>query len=188
MITITADTAVTPLVVTVDAAPTADVDWQYAKFADRFRTVLRERAERAVKLGESPVIITRYEEAAAVVARAIHARNIDMVVAYHQYVLDADSPAAIETALHVLTPMVDNRKVCSVINPEYISASERVSAFFPLMEGIATSDCYAVISLAFEDLTRVEEIVVFLKQGVTEAEVLRSLLNRTPVRIGKIAL
>lgn len=186
MITIAEDTVVAPVVTVIETASPVETEWQYAQFSDRFLTVLRERTERAVKLGESDEVITRYEAAADAVARAIRVRNIDMIVAYHQYILNAANPLAVETTLHVLKPMVDSRKVCSVINRDYISSCEKITAFFPLMDGIATNDCYSVISLAFEDLTRVEEIVVFLKQGITEADVLRSLLNRTPVRIGKV--
>lgn len=187
MITIEADTAVATTVAMIDSAAPVETEWQYAKFAGIFHNVLRARAERSVKIGDSIEVTTRYAEAADMVDRAIRARNIDMIVAYHQYLLDAENPFAVETTLHVLKPMIDGRKVCSVINREYIKACEKVSTFFPFMDGVATSDCYSVISLAFEDLTRTEEIVVFLKQGINDADVLRSLLNRTPVRIGKIS-
>ena len=187
MITIEADTAVATTVAIVELPAPVETEWQYAKFAELFHTVLRERAERAVKVGDSMEVIARYSESADMVERAIRVRNIDMIVSYHQYLLDAENPTAVETTLHVLKPMVDGRKVCSVINHKYISTCEKVSAFFPFMDGVATSDCYAVVSLAFEDLTRTEEIVTFLKQDITDVDVLRSLLTRTPVRIGKVS-
>lgn len=141
--------------------------WEHSRFADHFRSVLHNRAQRAMDNGLDWDTISRYSETVEILDRAIRAQDIDMIVAYHQYILDAANPGAIETALHVLKPMTTGRKICSAITKEHIESCTQISESFAVRNGMATAECHEVITLAFHNLSRTSEIVDLLDQGVT---------------------
>lgn len=143
--------------------------WEYSRFADHFRSVLHNRAQRAVVDGLDEATISRFSETVEILDRAIRAQDIDMIVAYHQYILDAANPGAIETALHVLKPMITDRKVCSSITPAHIESCAQISESFAVRNGMVTAECHEVITLAFHNLPRTSEIVNLLDQGITAA-------------------
>jgi hypothetical protein len=150
--------------------------WEYSRFADHFRSVLHNRAQRAASDGLNEATVSRYTEAVEILDRAIRAQDIDMIVAYHQHILDAANPGAIETALHVLKPMTTDRKVCSAITKAHIESCAQISESFAVRNGMVTVECHEVITLAFHNLSRTSEIVDLLDQGVTAAADIMNIL------------
>lgn len=150
--------------------------WEHSRFANHFRSVLHNRAERAAAEGANDDLVSGYRESVDIMDRAIRAQDIDMIVAYHQYILDAENPGAVETALHVLKPMTNGKKVCSVITKEHISACARITESFAVRHGMITAECHDLITLSFYNLSRTSEIVDLLEQGITSSQEITDIL------------
>jgi hypothetical protein len=152
-------------------------EWQYAKFAAHFRNVLNNRAQQAILEGLTQEDVAHCHEAVEIIDRATQTRNIDLLVTSHQYLLSAAFPAAVEVAFHVMKPMVSGRKVCSAIKQGHISFCETVIPMFPFEYGMSTDECYAVITLGFEDISKSGAIIELLGQGITDAVEIRAKLS-----------
>lgn len=155
-----------------DTAPLTE--WQYAKFASHFRNVLNVHAQQAILEGLTQEDTARRHEAVEIIDRAIQTENIDLIVTCHQYLLDAAFPAAVEVAFHVMKPMTSGRKVCSALTQSHISFCEAVIPMFPFEYGMSTDECYAVITLGFEDISKSSEIIELLGQGITDVTEMRA--------------
>lgn len=162
------------------ATSVALTDWQHAKFANCFRTVLQNRAQQAFLEGLTQEDVALHQEAVEIIDRAIQVKNIDLIVTCHQYLIAAKLPAAVEVAFHVMKPMVTG-KVCSQIKKEHIAFCETVIPMFPFEFGMSTDECYAVIGLGFEDITKAPVILELLSSGVTDEHALREALSPRPV-------
>jgi len=161
--------------------------WQHETFASHFRSVLQERVNRAVVNGDTQEDIARCAEAVEIVDRAIQVKNMDLIVTCHQYIINATIPAAVDVAYHVMKPMLTDRKVCSAIKKEHIAFCEKIIPMFPFEFGMSTDECYAVIGLGFEDISKADAIIEFLTQGVTDEDSLRAHLTPRHVT-GKLPL
>jgi hypothetical protein len=154
-------------------------EWQYAKFASHFRNVLNVRAQQAILEGLTQEDVAHHLEAVEIIDRATQTKNIDLIVTCHQYLIGAAFPAAVEVAFHVMKPMVSGGKVCSAIKQSHISFCETVIPMFPFEYGMSTDECYAVITLGFEDISKSGAIITLLQQGITDvAEIRASLFPR----------
>lgn len=156
-------------------------EWQYAKFATHFRNVLNDRAQQAVLDGLTQEDVARHHEAVEIVDRAIQMKNIDLIVTCHQYLINASFPAAVDVAFHVMKPMISNGKVCSALKREHIAFCETVIPMFPFEFGISTDECYAVIAIGFEDISKSAAIIDLLSQGITDEVEIRNSLSPRPV-------
>lgn len=155
--------------------------WQYEKFASVFRSVLQERVNRAVVDGLTQEDIAHRAEAVEIIDRALLMQNIDLIVTCHQYIINAVFPAAVEVAFHVMKPMISSGKVCSALKQEHISFCETVIPMFPFEYGISTDECYAIITIGFEDISKASAIIDLLGKGITDEAEIRSTLSPCPV-------
>lgn len=155
-------------------------EWQYAKFAAHFRNVLENRVQQAVLNGLTQEDVARCHEAVEIMDRAIQMKNIDLIVTCHQFLIDAAFPAAVDVAFHVMKPMISRGKVCSAIKQAHISFCETVIPMFPFEYGMSTDECYAVITIGFEDISKSTAIIDLLSQGITDEAEIRNALSPRP--------
>jgi hypothetical protein len=155
-------------------------EWQYAKFASHFRNVLNVRAQQAILEGLTQEDVAHYHEAVEIIDRAIQMKNIDLIVTCHQFLIDSSFPAAVDVAFHVMKPMISSGKVCSAIKKAHISFCETVIPMFPFEYGMSTDECYAVITIGFEDISKSATIIDLLSQGITDEAGIRNALSPRP--------
>ena len=152
--------------------------WEHAAFANHFRNVLYERAVRASAAGTDLETLARYYECVYILDRAISRMDIDMVVAYHQHLLDAPEPIVLEVALTVLAPLTGGKKVCSAITKEHISICSNIASRFGVVAGDITDDGKSVLALIYSNLNRTERIMKLLDEGLTDANAIEGELVR----------
>lgn len=150
--------------------------WEHSAFANRFRDVLYERAVRASAEGTDLATLARYYECVYIVDRAISRLDSDMIVAYHQHLLDAPEPLILEIALTALAPLTDGRKVCSAITSQHIAICSEVTSRFGIVAGDVSDECKAVISLAFQYARHSDLILTLLNEGLTDANDIKDKL------------